>query len=459
LDMLTSWFSIGMALIAAAAASAQAVNITGTITDSAGAPLAGAAVQLERGGLPTTSGSDGKFSLTGTTGIASSAIPAPRAQLHSGMVFLELPSAQRVALTAYGVDGSALARSERDLQAGSHGLTPPGGGTGVRFYRVEGEGFSAVLRGLSLDGRVKSGSREAGASAAVAARAGLAKAAAGEMYDVITVVKSGYVKGYLDVAKAETTGVTIKLLKATAPKFSFFVASMRGLQALAKNENGFGGDLRFGETGAGAGLRGADKICATLAEGSLPGAYFKGWRAFLSVTADAYGKQANAIDRVGAGPWYDRLGRVLAPTLADLKNARPQNGDATIQNDLPNETGTLNHHPGPNGEEEDNHHMLTGSTTTGTLKSATATCKDWTTSVHSAANGKPYCGLAFPRGGGGGGGGGTANSHWMSAYEAPGCAAGIEVIIAAGPTQQAEAGGWIGGGGGYGGFYCFALNP
>jgi hypothetical protein len=406
--------------------------------------------------LPTTSGSDGKFTLAGTTGIVQADLLAPRAQLHAGTLFLELPAAQRVTITAYGVDGSALARSESDLQAGSHGLTPPGGsGAGVRFYRVEGRGFSMVLRGLSLDGKLSAGGNATQASAAPAARTGLAKASAGEMYDVITVAKSGYVKGYLAVAKAETTGVSIKLLKTTSPKFSFFVASMRGLNALAKNENGFGGDLRFGETGAGAGLRGADKICATLAETSMPGAYFKGWRAFLSVTADAYGKQVNAIDRIGAGPWYDRLGRVLAPTLNDLKNIRPQNGDPTIVNDLPNETGTLNHHPGPQGEEEDNHHMVTGSTATGTLKSATATCKDWTTSVHSAANGKPYCGLAFPRGTGGG----ASNSHWMSAYEAPGCAAGIEVIIAAGPTQQAAAGGWIGGGGGYGGFYCFALNP
>jgi len=55
------------------------------------------------------------------------------------------------------------------------------------------------------------------------------------------------------------------------------------LQRLAKDfglpnngTDGFGGDLRYGETGAGAGLRGADKICATLAEASMPGAGAKG---------------------------------------------------------------------------------------------------------------------------------------------------------------------------------------
>src|SRR5690349_17433712 len=49
-------------------------------------------------------------------------------------------------------------------------------------------------------------------------------------------------------------------------KFSFFVTSLKAMQDLSKNPLGFGGDLRFGETGLGAGLRGADKICATVAE-------------------------------------------------------------------------------------------------------------------------------------------------------------------------------------------------
>src|SRR5262245_5833631 len=87
--------------------------------------------------------------------------------------------------------------------------------------------------------------------------------------------------------------------------FSFFVTSFRSLQELSDNQNGFGGDLRFGETGPGAGLRGADKICSTIAERSMSGASAKQWRAFLSATNDGNGAQVNAIDRIGAGPWYD----------------------------------------------------------------------------------------------------------------------------------------------------------
>ena len=68
---------------------------------------------------------------------------------------------------------------------------------------------------------------------------------------------------------------------ATGEKFSFFVTSLDGVRRLSKNQNGFGGDLRYGEAD---GLSGADKICTELAEGSMPGSGAKGWRAFLSVT-------------------------------------------------------------------------------------------------------------------------------------------------------------------------------
>jgi hypothetical protein len=71
--------------------------------------------------------------------------------------------------------------------------------------------------------------------------------------------------------------------------FSFFVTSLRAMQVLSGSPAGFGGDLRYGEEGPGAGLRGADKICAEIAEHSMPGAGRKPWRAFLSATDDGNG--------------------------------------------------------------------------------------------------------------------------------------------------------------------------
>lgn len=243
-------------------------------------------------------------------------------------------------------------------------------------------------------------------------------------------------------------------------KFSFFVTSLRAMQQLSGSDDGFGGDLRFGETGDGAGLKGADKICTTIAETSMPG-NGKTWRAFLSATKGQDGAEVNAIDRIGEGPWYDRTGRLLAANKADLVNVRPQGADPAIIDDLPNEDGVPNHEPVPGEGEVDNHDMLTGTNDEGKLFSTDAgyTCNDWTSSVGDT--GEPRCGHSWPRsfGNGGPGGlpGGGSGENWMSALNEAGCAPGVWIIENGPPGANGTKS--VGDGGGYGGIYCFALSP
>ena len=269
------------------------------------------------------------------------------------------------------------------------------------------------------------------------------------------------------------------------PQFSFFVTSLKAMQELSGNPNGFGGDLRFGETGQGAGLRGADKICTTIAEKSMPGSAAKQWRAFLSVTADENGKQVDAIDRIGEGPWYDRLGRLVSPTKADLvATDRPENGDPAIRDDLPNEDGVPNHQPDPNLPQQENHHTLTGSGKDGRLYpdagDLSSTCSDWTTadgymedgvnwrgSPSAPANirgardleksfgssGRPRVGLSWPRAPRPGAE--PRIQSWISHFNAVGCAPGGQIT----PSGKDRHAATVGLGGGYGGIYCFALEP
>ncbi|WP_437646318.1 hypothetical protein [Sorangium sp. So ce362] len=255
-------------------------------------------------------------------------------------------------------------------------------------------------------------------------------------------------------------GTTATTGGGTTEKFSFFVTSIVAMQELSGSQDGFGGDLRFGETGPGAGLRGADKICATIAEKSLPGAGGKTWRAFLSATAGEDGKRVDAIDRIGEGPWYDRLGRLIASNKEALLDERPTGADEGLADDLPNEDGVPNHQPDPSQPEVDNHDTLTGSDDKGRLYGSTATCSDWT-SAAADRNSKPRLGHSWPRNFGGGGpggpgGGGFNMAHWMSAHDAAGCTPGVNLVDAGGPAQGATS---VGSGGGYGGIYCFALTP
>jgi hypothetical protein len=256
-------------------------------------------------------------------------------------------------------------------------------------------------------------------------------------------------------------------------RFSFFVTSLAAMRELSGSQRGFGGDLRFGETGENAGLKGADKICTTIAEKSMPGARKKQWRAFLSTTkGGAGGGPVHAIDRVGDGPWYDRLGRIVSQNKADLLHVRPASADPLIKNDLPNEEGVPNHNPNGAGEV-DNHDVLTGTNSQGQLydDDPHVTCNDWTHAVPDAAD-APRVGHSWPRplddwtrGPDGGkwrddaGPGGEPSfdaENWMSSLDEAGCGAGVSIVEMGGPMERNPT---VGSGGGYGAIYCFALMP
>jgi len=228
------------------------------------------------------------------------------------------------------------------------------------------------------------------------------------------------------------------------PKFSFFVTSYEAMIRLSGSNNGFGGDLRFGEE---TGLAGADKICATIAEEVMPGASQKGWHAYLSVTDDGSGKAVNAIDRVGEGPWYDFNGRLVADNKTGLATTRPS-GDAAVKNDLPNERGeSQKNQPGSNGQgTADNHDILTGSNAQGKLDASSAanTCNNWTS---TSVVGRPGLGHSWPA---------QSGQGWTKAHPAAGCAALVN-LVQNGPGAQGCSG--VGCGGGYGGIYCFAEIP
>jgi hypothetical protein len=201
--------------------------------------------------------------------------------------------------------------------------------------------------------------------------------------------------GLLIVAAGGGAGPPPTAPPARSPPVSFFVTSLAAMQRLSGSQSGFGGDLRFGQPD---GLSGADEICRRIAETSMPGAGAKGWRAFLSVTKGPDGKPVHAIDRVGEGPWYDRLGRLVALNRADLIETRPKGADMLIAHDLPNEDGVPNH--APDGTLVDNHDILTGTGSSGRLYSEDwgVTCHDWTSAV--GGDGRPRVGHSWTRAGG-----------------------------------------------------------
>jgi hypothetical protein len=441
-------------LAAAIPVLAQTVNLGGTITDTLGLPVSGATVTLERLAITTTSDANGAFTLSNATPI----LPATGRKagvfyltpvIRAGALQLALNQPSPVTVTAHAPDGRITGTVSRKLEAGVHRLELPPSGTGVRFYRLRAGSHEEVIRSVDLAGS-STGSMVTSASSSSGP---LAKVSGGtELIDQVIATKTGYINSYVAVRSSDSSGLQLVLLPSAFPKFSFFVISQKAMQELSGKDSGFGGDFRYGEMGSGAGLRGADKICAAVAERSLKNAKYKGWRAFLSAKVGPYGAQVNAIDRVGPGPWYDRVGRVMAPTKKDLINTsgRPANGDVAIRNDLPNENGIPNQQPDPALPAVDNHHTLTGSSTAGTLQSpnssSSTTCNDWTTNA-PVKGVRPQTGWSWSA---------QSRIHWISGQAEAGCGAGYNIAQTGGPDPDNPI---VGSGGGYGGFYCFALNP
>jgi hypothetical protein len=435
-------------LVIAFAASAASINLTGTVSNKSGKPISGAVVKLVGQKLADTTDANGAYSITGGNAPAN---PIPilssteKVSLIKGIVLLSLTKPAPVSIEMFDLRGNLLERAlDHPASAGDYRfdvMTRPLA-SNIMLIRVTIGQRASSFHYLSLNDGKRAGTSSIAVSST--GSGGLAKTQA--IVDSLKVSASGYMSD--DSAISSLQGVVnITLDSITLAKFSFFVTSLKALLEFSGSQNGFGGDLRFGKTGPGAGLLGADSICQCIAEKSMPGSKVKIWRAFLSVSSDANGKQVNAIDRIGKGPWYDRRARLLAPTLADLLNARPANGDAAIQNDLPNEDGIPNHQPDPNQPAVDNHNTITGTGTDGKLYSANRTCQDWT-SVSTSIT--AYGGLSWPRSGGMGG------SNWMAGLITTGCKAGVEIIETGGPPPGCVN---IGCGGGYGGFYCFALTP
>jgi hypothetical protein len=139
-------------------------------------------------------------------------------------------------------------------------------------------------------------------------------------------------------------------------------------------------DMSFFVTSAGSGkganlggLAGADKICQDLA--AAAGAGNKTWRAYLSTATNAAqpAQTVNARDRIGAGPWKNAKGAVIATSVDDLHSDNNKIGRATVMDEKGNPIKLR-------GDNPNQHDALTGSDMQGRAFPANLnmTCNNWT---------------------------------------------------------------------------------
>jgi hypothetical protein len=230
---------------------------------------------------------------------------------------------------------------------------------------------------------------------------------------MLTTSQLGCAEPRVDAPVVAPTPSASAMPVSSAPKrraMSFFVTSV-----------GIDGSADLG------GLRGADAHCDALARDAA--AIGSVWRAYLSTSATAGEPGADARDRIGAGPWYNARGELVARDVAELHGDR--NG--------------ITRHAALTERGEPlvgAHDILTGSTEDGRLArtdGVPASCSNWTSSGagiarighHDRVDAEAFDNARFKR----------LNGSWNSEHDTIGC----------GAAQLARTGG-----GGH--FYCFAAD-
>jgi hypothetical protein len=171
---------------------------------------------------------------------------------------------------------------------------------------------------------------------------------------------------------------TVLLLTACGTTLSTWFTPSSGPMSffISSTGSGKGGDL--------GGLAGADALCQRLA--TAAGAGGKTWRAYLSVPAvrpAAPGGQwvlgVNARDRIGAGPWYNAKGVLIARDVNHLHNGSNLNKETALDERGRGIPGS--------GDTPTEHDILTGSRADGTAfgPHTDTTCRAWTSSTDGSA--------------------------------------------------------------------------
>ena len=210
------------------------------------------------------------------------------------------------------------------------------------------------------------------------------------------------------VPDAEATSAPASIEMGGAKSVTRFFVTSRGI--------GAGGDL--------GGLAEADAHCQVLATAEGSGDHR--WRAYLSTAATSAQPAVNARDRIGAGPWYNAEGTIVAADLAQLHGTdSPISKTTAVTERLDPVNGV--------GDTPNRHDILTGSRPDGRAFEGDAdlTCGNWTSSGAGRAQVGHHDRV----------GGGDAATSWNSAHPSRGCS-----------QQDLESMG------GAGLFYCFAID-
>jgi uncharacterized protein (TIGR02145 family) len=197
------------------AVSVCTASISGSVTDTSGAAIAGATVQLEKGGQSVTTDENGYFTLLGGTSIRSrinnTSQQSIQATIKNGLLCLTVAQRNTVEVTTFNINGKKISTLKQILDAGTHSIPLLQKEAGVYLHKIKLEGKKLFIMSNSMRRTFYERSFVTHVSLT---NDGLAKQKqSSELFnDVIEVSKCGYLTYSVIITSSDTMGIEIKML-------------------------------------------------------------------------------------------------------------------------------------------------------------------------------------------------------------------------------------------------------
>ncbi len=192
----------------------QTINISGTVTDTAGSPISGAAVCLEQAGLATNTGADGTFALVDSSvDIEKNSQLIPHkfsAVVRNGRLILTATEKSTVKIAAFSLRGETVFEERKRVEAGTRSLSLPRLGAGVYLFRIQSGTSELYIKSPSIVGGSlgSSGPFSGSPSTASAGHAMIHDS----ISDVIAATMIGYLNYRMIATNSDTSGMEIVML-------------------------------------------------------------------------------------------------------------------------------------------------------------------------------------------------------------------------------------------------------
>jgi uncharacterized protein (TIGR02145 family) len=190
-------------------------DISGIVTDTGTTSIAGAVVQLEKGGQTATSGSDGSFTLviTPTAILPGNSKSLPNglsARISGNMLTLATSEQTALEIATFDLNGKLLSTVHKTLDVGTHSIGLPQRGAGIYLYKVKTWNKEFVIKGNTV-GIISFGSSATTQGTSIKSLAKQTKTTV-LISDVIAATKTGMLNYRCVIGNSDTSGMVIKMI-------------------------------------------------------------------------------------------------------------------------------------------------------------------------------------------------------------------------------------------------------